>query len=415
MKQAIAYIRKSRVTNDHTVSWEVQEQAVRALAANDGQTGDLLILSDWNRSGRGTNLRPGYRRMLALIEADQVGAVYAYSLSRLSRSLRDFSELVELCQAHEVEIHLHAEPFLDFSRATGRMIVNILAAIAQMEAEIAKERSIESVAIRRARGDRIGQGPYGERPGEDLEALVAAYREAGSVMRAARLLNDRGVPTRSGKPWGLTSLRVTLVRLGERPKRTQPGVKASAPFMFYRLLRCHCGGILTGSREPSGATGTYTSYKCFRGLTISGHGRLSVSERPILAWAMAEAARLRTPDAVEQETRDETQRTALGARRQRVIDNYEDGLIDKRERDAKIAAIVAELERLDATRAIVLVPEIDWAWPARDLNGVLRALWDHIELDEQMHPVRAEWLVPEWRARDDPLLPADGPVPGNRA
>jgi hypothetical protein len=30
---------------------------------------------------------------------------------------------------------------------------------------------------------------------------------------------------------------------------------------------------------------------------------------------------------------------------------------------------------------------------------VLRSVLHHVELDEQMRPVRAEWLVPEWRSR----------------
>src|SRR5215210_2867264 len=131
---AVAYLRKSRVTTDRTVSWAVQEAAVRALATEDGHA-DVVILSDWNRSGRKTDGRPGYRRLVDMIESGEATAVYSYSLARLSRSLAEFTRLVELATDHGIPVRLHVERHLDISTATGRLIVNILGAVAQMEAE----------------------------------------------------------------------------------------------------------------------------------------------------------------------------------------------------------------------------------------------------------------------------------------
>jgi hypothetical protein len=57
------------------------------------------------------------------------------------------------------------------------------------------------------------------------------------------------------------------------------------------------------------------------------------------------------------------------------------------------------------------VPAIDWSWPAERINGVLRAMWEHVELDDRMRPVRAEWLVPEWRAPDAPSATSEAELP----
>lgn len=46
---------------------------------------------------------------------------------------------------------------------------------------------------------------------------------------------------------------------------------------------------------------------------------------------------------------------------------------------------------------VVDVPEVDWDWESQAVNGVLRSMWCHVELDEQLLPVRAKWRVPEWR------------------
>jgi hypothetical protein len=119
-----------------------------------------------------------------------------------------------------------------------------------------------------------------------------------------------------------------------------------------------------------------------------------------MPWVMAEAARFRVPfEHVEIIEGDEDKRRELEARRRRVIENYEDGVVtDKTERDAKLLKIGEEMERLDAAEQVIaLPPAIDWSWPPKEINAVLRALWHHVELGPDMRPVRAEWRVPEWR------------------
>jgi len=405
-KQPVAYLRKSRVTNDRHLSWEVQEGKVRELAAQHGDDADLLLLSDWNRSGgKGANGRPGYHRLVTMIEADEVGAVYSYSLSRLSRSISDFAHLAELCLAHKVPIRLAADQNLDFTSASGRFVINVLVAIAQMDRELASERSKDVVAVRRARGDRIGHPFYGEKDGESLEAVLQAYSDAGSVIGAGRLLNARKVPTRTGKPWSTSSLREILQRHNALPLHKRPGAKNAAPFALFHLVKCHCERIMSASRfRTTGGTRTkmyeQVVYRCIGGRTDSDHGRLSVTEKKLMPWIKEEAARFRVPfEHVEISERDEGRRLELEARRRRVIENFEDAVIDKAERDVKLLRIGEELERLDvADRVLTVPPEIDWTWDPKAINAALRALWEYIELDSTMRPVRAKWRVAEWRA-----------------
>lgn len=405
-KQPVAYLRKSRVTTDRHLSWEVQEGKVRELADQHGENGNLLLLSDWNRSGgKGANGRPGYHQLVAMIDADQVSAVYSYSLSRLSRSISDFANLAELCIERKVPIRLAADQNLDFGSASGRFVINVLVAIAQMERELASERSKDTVAVRRARGDRIGHPFYGEKPGEDVAAVLAAYRDAGSVIGAGRLLNERGVPSRQGKPWSTTAVRGILQRHNALPLRKRPGAKNAAPFILYHLLKCHCGRMMSASRfRTTGGTKTRTYvqvvYRCLAGRTTVAHGRLNVSESKVIEWVKGEAARFRIPaDEVEIGERDEASKLELEARRRRVIDNYEDAVIDKAERDAKLLGIGEELARLEAVETVIDIPQaIDWTWEPKAINEVLRALWEHVQVDADMQPTEAVWRVPEWRA-----------------
>jgi site-specific DNA recombinase len=400
MKTPVAYLRKSRVIDERVgVSWEVQEGKVRELAAQNGDNGGrLLILSDWNISGRkGTAGRPGYKRLVDMIEADEVAAIYSYNLARLSRSVGDLRALMKLADEHGVPVRLVAD-HVDTSTATGRMLLTMLAAVDEMTADLASEHARDAVAVRRARGDRIGHPFYGEREGEDTAAVITAFADAGSIMGAARLLNARGLPTRMGGPWSTVSVREILVRLGAMPHRTRPGAKARAPFALYGLLRCHCGHVLTGSRYRNGSDYTYCSYKCYAARTVPDHGPGSVPEKRILPWVRAEVARLRTPEAVTVAADNAAQRNALSGRLERAHELYIAGSISRERHAAEVAAVTTELDRLGDAEVVAAVPAIDWTWEPARLNSVLRAILDRVELGPDLEPVRAVWTVPEWRA-----------------
>jgi hypothetical protein len=85
-------------------------------------------------------------------------------------------------------------------------------------------------------------------------------------------------------------------------------------------------------------------------------------------------------------------------RRERVLDNYVDGHIDRDDRDRQLEAINDELRRLELARHVVDVPRLDWGWDPRMINTVLWSIFEYIQLGQDLMPVSAEWLVPEWRA-----------------
>jgi DNA invertase Pin-like site-specific DNA recombinase len=405
-RQPVAYLRKSRQLDRAGVSYEMQEAKVRELAATYGDKGGkLLILSDWNVSGRkGAAARPDYARLLAMLVADQVSAIYGYNLARLSRSVQDLRALFDLADKHGTPVRLVAD-HVDTSTATGRMLFTILSAVDEMTSDLASEHARDAVAARRARGDHIGSEPYGAKAGEDPRAVVAAFLEAGSIRRAALLLNERGIPTRQGKPWGTTSVHDVLLREGALPFRTRRGAKASAPYVLYGLLRCHCGRIMTGDRSRHGyaaPTGAIR-YRCHRGRTVPGHGLYAVPELRILPWIKAEAARLRVPETVEIEKEHQAERDKIETRKLVIADMYETNgpkwRDDYQRRMAAVKAAEKALDAQEAATAVLAVPDrIEWeTWAPEAINAVLTAMWQYVELDDQLRPVRAEWSYPAWR------------------
>ena len=222
--------------------------------------------------------------------------------------------------------------------------------------------------------------------------MLQAFETAGSLLGTAKLLNLAGVPSKRGQ-WTSNGVRGVLGRAGVWVSVHQ-GVKHRQSFKFAQLLRCpHDGQFLTGQHQR------WSHYFCSHGYRDPRHPRpYGVSERNVEPWIRTEVARLRTPELVQIVEADRQRRMDLAGRRDRLVESYIEGLLDRAARDARLQTIDAELAKLDATGRSVAVPTIDWEWPPDQTNLVLRALLSHIELDEHMRPVRAEWRVPEWRA-----------------
>lgn len=390
MPRPYAYLRKSRVFRDQeSISPEMQLAAATDYAAGFGDS-DLVVLTDMNISGRkGRRERPGFDALLSALEAGEVSAVYSYSLSRLSRSVRDIMALADLCKAHGVPIRLARDTDPDPTTATGRAVLALLGVMAQLEADLAVERSLDAVEARRARGDRMGSPVFADHP-----TVLAAYREAGSYTGAARTLTAAGVPTRNGHAvWFPSSVRVIVARTAPQLIVNGPsrGAKAAAPFLFYRLLRCHCGTILTGWRRPNG----YVSYRCTRGRLIPNHGKTHIAESRILAFARAEAARLRPPTerVAIVEARHEEQ-AAIHARLDRLKVAFLAGLVSEDEMRAEKHELDDRLTQLDLQGRALTIPGVTWNREPIEVNRALRALWDHIQFGPDLEPTSVEWLLP---------------------
>jgi DNA invertase Pin-like site-specific DNA recombinase len=410
MGTPLAYLRRSRVFADKpgAVSHEAQTTAIRELAARHGyQLRDEQILEDWGRSGGAgkEKHRPGYLTLRAAVTDGTVTDVFAYDLSRLTRSLVEWASLAEACARSGVRVHLVTEGTFDFGSVSGEMVANILASVAQAVRGWATERAVQTVAYRRRRGDRLGPPAYGREfvrrkdsaivgGDDDPAAVVAAFREAGSWNGAARLLNERGVPSKRadhGGIWRALAVRRVLEREapGLIPRNGRPGAKTRQDSRLASLLVCPCGGILTPSRRAGREA---VNYRCQRAYTDPGHSRpASVSEAAIMPWMRDEIAHLRIVDAVTLATDDAAERDALAAEKARILRQNAKGYITEAELDAGMDEITAALDRLGTADVVAAVPPVDWEWPVPELNAYLRAILVSVDLGPDMRPVSALW------------------------
>ena len=180
--------------------------ALKLKQQTGGFTGSLAgVYADVGRSGKDMN-RPELRRLLKDIERGDVNLVMVTELSRLSRSIKDFSEIWEFMQAQGCAFLSLRENF-DTSNAAGEMMLYSLANFAQFERRQTSERVSANFEARAKRGLwnggvlPLGYAPDPENRGslmiveEEARVVRAAFQaliDQGSVSQAARWLNQNG-------------------------------------------------------------------------------------------------------------------------------------------------------------------------------------------------------------------------------
>jgi len=158
-RPAIGYCRVS--TEDQSekgISLEAQAEKIRQYAALH----DLDLLdapSDPGISGKSMRNRPGVSRALALAK-ERRGVLIVYSISRLSRSVKDLIDVAEQLRDAGCDLVSVSES-IDTTSAMGRAFFTIIAVFAQLEREQTVERTQSAMDHLRNSGEFLGNAPYG--------------------------------------------------------------------------------------------------------------------------------------------------------------------------------------------------------------------------------------------------------------
>jgi site-specific DNA recombinase len=102
--------------------------------------------------------RPAPRRLMSDIEAGKIDCVVVYKVDRLSRSLLDFTRMMQTFDAHRVSFVSVTQQF-NTATSMGRLILNVLLSFAQFELEIISERTRDKMAATRRKGKWSGGLP----------------------------------------------------------------------------------------------------------------------------------------------------------------------------------------------------------------------------------------------------------------
>ena len=121
-------------------------------------------------SGKDTK-RPELQKMMEFVREGDV--VIVESISRLARSTKDLLELISRLEEKKVQFISRKET-IDTSTPTGKFMLAVFAALAQLERETTLERQAEGIAIAKAEGRMTG------RPKKVLKDFDAIYEDVKS-------------------------------------------------------------------------------------------------------------------------------------------------------------------------------------------------------------------------------------------
>ena len=206
---AVGYIRVSTEGQAvDGVSLDAQRAKIEAWCLlNDF---DLVALRiDAGISGKGMVNRPGLQAALA--DCRTGSALVVYSLSRLSRSVRDTMDVGEKLAKVGADLVSLSEK-IDTTSAAGKMVFRLLAVMNEFERDQISERTSAALQYKKSKGEKTGgQVPFGHDLADDgvrlldnaeEQAVIAEARQlkAGglSLRKIATELQRRGFVSRAG-------------------------------------------------------------------------------------------------------------------------------------------------------------------------------------------------------------------------
>lgn len=181
----------------------------------------------------GTVNRPQYQKLMADVRSGKVNLILVADISRLSRSVHDFSILLkelEQCNAS----YLSMKEQFDTTTPAGRLMINMVVNMAQFEREQTSERVSINVSSRAMRGfvsggktpfgydrdkDRPGSFLVNEKEAKDIRTIFRVFLEQGSIGKTIPVIEALGIfprPLKSkkngivSKKWGYDQLKDLL-------------------------------------------------------------------------------------------------------------------------------------------------------------------------------------------------------------
>jgi putative DNA-invertase from lambdoid prophage Rac len=142
------------------------------------------IVGVWKETASGNkDDRKQRKEVLALAQARKIDVILVTELTRWGRSMLDLLHTLQDLQAWNVSLIAQTGLQLDLRSAQGKLIASLMAALAEFERDLLRERVRSGVAAAQKRGVRFGR-QHGQRPTADRHAAkVLKFVSAGQSYR----------------------------------------------------------------------------------------------------------------------------------------------------------------------------------------------------------------------------------------
>lgn len=216
-KRALKIAIYVRVSTHHQIDKEslpFQKQELENYCKYILNTDNFVIFEDAGYSAKNTD-RPQYQEMMSRIRLGEFTHLLVWKLDRISRNLRDFTEMWDELKEYDVNFVSKMEQF-DTSTAMGEAMLRIILVFAELERKLTAER-VYSLML-----DRASKGAWNGAPvslgfdwdeenktiviNEDeadlIRLIYTKYEKVQSAALLAQWLHENGKRTKRGGTWG---------------------------------------------------------------------------------------------------------------------------------------------------------------------------------------------------------------------
>lgn len=184
-------------------SLDAQREACAAYITSQKHEGWVLLPEHYDDGGLsgGSLERPALKQLLSDIADGRVDQIVVYKIDRLTRSLADFSKIVDTLDAAEASFVSVTQSF-NTATSMGRLTLNMLLSFAQFEREVTAERIRDKIAASKRRGLWMGgQVPLGydadgrtlkinKAEAKTIRTLYDLYEKHGTVRAVKSVADD---------------------------------------------------------------------------------------------------------------------------------------------------------------------------------------------------------------------------------
>lgn len=180
-------------------SLQAQREACEAYIKSQKHENWQLLPTEYDDGGySGGNMeRPALKRLLQDVQNGLVDIIVVYKIDRLTRSLMDFSKIVEVLDKHNASFVSITQHF-NTTTSMGRLTLNMLLSFAQFEREVTGERIRDKISASKKKGMWMGGKPplgYYRKdkkiyPEEEKAKLVISIFQKYVALKSTTLLKE---------------------------------------------------------------------------------------------------------------------------------------------------------------------------------------------------------------------------------
>ena len=216
--QAIVYVRQSSPHQAlfNQESLELQYALTRRATQLGWEPTQVEVIdSDLGQTGSTTEGRQGFKDLVTRVTLGQVGIIFCYDVTRLSRNCSDWYQLLDLC-GHRRCLVGDQDGVYDPATTNGRLILGLKGLISELELHTIRARLTAGLLNKAARGElalalpvglvRDPSGTVTKHPNREVQGridlLFATFLRVKSINQVVAFFNEQGLLIPRREPGG---------------------------------------------------------------------------------------------------------------------------------------------------------------------------------------------------------------------